>query len=1009
MRIATLFLVPVLILSLNSRIVGQDFQASLSGNNQPLPVVSQASGLINATINGDTLTVEGSFDNILSGVDTSIVGGAHIHAGLAGQNGGVVIPLKPTLSEGLNSGMFEVASNTFILDPEVKAAAAERGLYINIHSNDYGAGEIRGQLLPAADEVYSANLFGSNQVPSVMSNGQGTVMLELTGSEVVVSGSISNLSSAIATEIIGGAHIHMAMAGRNGGVVEPLTLQLSDDSTSAEIRAGDNTFMWADSIIEALQSEALYVNIHTRNWTGGELRGQLTPLADVKFRTYLSGANQSPAVQSFAGGKLVYGLRDGILTVSGTFRGLESDLNEDILGGGHIHLGMAGRNGPVAFPLQLTVNDDKRGALVDPANNRFLVGGDTLMALLGRALYVNIHSLDYSGGEIRGQILPESQYFLQGDLRGSQMVPSVESMGSGSAIIEVLGGNITVTGSFENLSSPLLVSLDNGAHIHFAPAGRMGPHLINLVTTPDDDIASGRFRALDNKFSVSPTRRDSLRGRWGYISVHSEDVMTGELRGQLVHEAAAYYYAPLSGAEEVPAVVSDGSGAAIMEYNGQSAIITGSFTGLGSPVNTNILGGGHVHTAFAGSNGGVAFPLALSLGDGDTSGTMAVPANVFPVTTAFMDTVRNRGTYVNIHSLNEGGGELRGNFRPIAMSYYLANLRGKNSTVPMPSTGVGSMIFERNSNHLVASGSFNNLIGDFDKSIAGGAHVHFGSVGTNGGIGLFLSSVESADLKAAVFLADSNSFDLPDSTRMSLMGGNTYVNVHSTTQPGGEIRGQVLHEINHAPTPTSFTSPESGDTITIGGDLSQPFTVTWNESSDPNGDAIRYLWQLSLTSDFAAPAITVATDSATQFSTTFGLVDTLLATLGIDSGEAVTVYHRVTASDGSLCGVHSIDSVILIKGISTSIQENPYLEDVFVLYPNPAKEQVQLEFVMKQNAMGLLRILDYTGKMVMEQRSSLFAGDNKMLLNIGSLPSGTYVARLIVNQEVAVAKLFTKE
>ena len=100
----------------------QTFSAVLSGNHQPLPVFSRGYGSVSATLNGDTLSVSGDFQDILSGVDTSILGGAHIHMGLAGQNGGVQYALRPTLSEGLNAGMFEVATNTFILSDDTKNA-----------------------------------------------------------------------------------------------------------------------------------------------------------------------------------------------------------------------------------------------------------------------------------------------------------------------------------------------------------------------------------------------------------------------------------------------------------------------------------------------------------------------------------------------------------------------------------------------------------------------------------------------------------------------------------------------------------------------------------------------------------------------------------------------------------------------------------------------------------------------------------------------------------------------
>ncbi|MDH3650906.1 MAG: CHRD domain-containing protein, partial [Saprospiraceae bacterium] len=723
----------------------QDFDAVLSGNHQPLPVLSLASGTINATLNGDTLSVSGEVGNISSGIDTTVSGGVHIHNGLAGRNGGVELVLQPVLSEGLDGAMFEVASNTFILDEEQLTAIQCRGLYVNVHSVDYRNGEVRGQLLPAAEEVYSTNLFGSNVVPSIMSEATGALMLEVNGNELVVSGSINNLSTPLTA-----IHIHNGAAGMNGGVAQGLTATLSDDSLSAEIRGEDNIYQLTNDQIADLRSQKWYVNAHSQRFGSGEIRGQVTPLATAKFRTHLSGSNEAPPITSYAHGKLVYGLTDGNLTVSGSFAGLESDLAVNILGGMHIHLGMTGRNGSVAFPLTVDVGDDSRSGYLDPAKNMFAVSGDTLSALMGRALYINVHSLGNSGGEIRGQILPESQYFLNGTFTGSQMVTPVQSTGSGACVVEILGTQLTFSGTFENLSSPLLISFDNGAHIHFAPVGARGPHLINLVATPDDDIASARFRAADNRFTVSQTLKDSLKARIGYISIHSENVMPGELRGQLMHEACAYFYAPLSGAEQTPAVLTNGEGAAMLEYNGNTAIVVGSFKDLSSPVTAS-----HVHGSIVGRNGPVVIPLDLTVSDSLTSGVWTVADNITDVSGSTMDTVRQRMTYVNVHSTTNGGGELRGNFRPLAQNYYLANLRGKNTTNPAASSGMGALILEQTGNALIVSGSFTNLMGDFTAS-----HIHQAMAGMNGGVKIPLSLLVGDDLRSGVFLADSNQFTM---------------------------------------------------------------------------------------------------------------------------------------------------------------------------------------------------------------------------------------------------------
>ncbi|NND32257.1 MAG: CHRD domain-containing protein [Saprospiraceae bacterium] len=997
--ILTLFCV----FALSALLSGQDFRAILSGNHQSTPVLTMSSGEIEATLTDDTLKVSGSFQDMSSGIDTSIAGGVHIHTGIAGRNGGIASLLNPTLSDGLTGGTFEAATNTIILDEEMKQALNERRLYVNIHSNDYGGGELRGQLLPNAEEFYAANLFGSNASNPVMSEGSGLVVLELTGNTVTLSGSFTNLSSALAVDIAGGIHIHQARAGSNGGVLQALTVELSDDSLSATIPADSNTYTFTDEEIANLKAFGWYINIHSANIRSGELRGQLTPMSTAKFRANLSGANENPPVNTYAHGKAVLTYDAGSLTVGGSFADLESDINVDIAGGAHIHLGMTGRNGGLVFPLTLDIGDDNRSANIDPAANTFAVSGDTLAALMGRALYINVHTLNNGGGEIRGQIAPQSQYFMNARLVASQQGAAVASTANGAVLLEVLGDKVTASGTFNDLSSPLAVNVAGGAHIHFAPAGANGGVVYRLMATPDDDANSGRFRAADNAFDITATRKDSVRGRLAYVNVHSDNYGGGEIRGQFVHDARAYFYTPLSGAGQTPAVNTTARGAAIMEYTGSNAIISGSFSQLSSALATQTRGGAHLHFGMAGSSGPIITDLAVTSLD-SLNGVFRPANNNYSVSEGWMDTVRNRMTYINVHSANYGGGEIRGNFRPLAQTFYLANLRGKNAANPIASTGAGAVLVEQTGNRFVTSGSFSNLSGDFN----GGAHIHLGMAGLTGGVLIPLVPQAGADAKSASFLADSNSTTVPDSVSLMIQAGNTYANIHSTTVGSGEIRGQVLPEVNLAPDQVAFLSPESGDTITIGGDLTMTFSAEWEEATDPNSNKVVYIWQLSTTPDFANPAIAINTGENASFTTTFGAVDTLLGLLGIDSGAVITVYHRVVSSDGSLCSEATVDSVVLIKGTTTSVRENPYFDQVFALYPSPTTGQFQVEIDMKQTANGIMQIIDLDGKVVDYTRTSLLAGRNIIQQDVSRLQPGSYIARLVVNQKVSAAKRFTK-
>jgi hypothetical protein len=66
---------------------------------------------------------------------------AHIHVGVAGQNGPIVVPLVAPDANGVSSGCAQVSRElalAIIQDPE--------NYYVNVHTSDFPAGALRGQL-----------------------------------------------------------------------------------------------------------------------------------------------------------------------------------------------------------------------------------------------------------------------------------------------------------------------------------------------------------------------------------------------------------------------------------------------------------------------------------------------------------------------------------------------------------------------------------------------------------------------------------------------------------------------------------------------------------------------------------------------------------------------------------------------------------------------------------------------------------------------------------------------
>ena len=122
-------------------------------------------------------------------------------------------------------------------------------------------------------KVYTADLSPKNVVPPVQTGASGFVVAVLNGHQLDVLGSFLALSSPVATELRGGAHIHQGGPSDNG----PILYSLSVDGTVAGSVRG--TFQLTDAQVKALEGGDLYVQIHSELHKPGEMRAQLKPAA----------------------------------------------------------------------------------------------------------------------------------------------------------------------------------------------------------------------------------------------------------------------------------------------------------------------------------------------------------------------------------------------------------------------------------------------------------------------------------------------------------------------------------------------------------------------------------------------------------------------------------------------------------------------------------------------------------------------------------------------------------
>jgi hypothetical protein len=349
---------------------------------RPQPVNTAATGTGTLSLEGNTLHFDVHYSG-LSGPATL----AHIHGrAKASQPASVMINLAP-----YNGGSFSTngtLSGSVTLTPEQKAAILAGETYVNVHTGANPGGEIRGQIAPV---VFMADLSGENERPDeVDTAGQGSGIFMLAGNQLTFDMEYHDLSG-IATL----AHIH-GPADEDTATGVLVNLAPFNGGAFGTNGTLNGSVTLTDEQRALLLEGRTYVNIHTPSSPGGEIRGQIIPVA---MQASLSGASERPSsVQTTAKARGTLLLIGTNLMVNATYSGLSGPAVA-----AHIH-GPADTAGATGVMVNFqTINAEgfsTNGAFAGTVS----LTADQLAALADRLTYMNIHTGAHGGGEIRSQV-----------------------------------------------------------------------------------------------------------------------------------------------------------------------------------------------------------------------------------------------------------------------------------------------------------------------------------------------------------------------------------------------------------------------------------------------------------------------------------------------------------------------------------------------------------------------------------------------------------------------------
>ena len=276
-------------------------------------------------------------------------------------------------------------------------------------TQDRAEGIARARLKPV---FLAARLDGRQEVqvpgkpPVGDPKGSATGIVRVQGNRVTFAFSWKGISAPTL------GHIHQGVAGVNGDVKVPLFGTAMPDTVSAA--AGVLTVS-DPATADALRANpaGFYLNLHTKEFPGGAVRGQLAKLnkpTDVLSllqnggveKAFLSGDQEvpvagGPAVGDPTGRAVTFvKAHDTEVNYAFAWIGIQPTL-------GHIHKGVFGVNGPVVVPLfgspipstviavSGTVSGLDAGLVKD-------------IAAHPAQFYANLHTAQFPGGAVRGQL-----------------------------------------------------------------------------------------------------------------------------------------------------------------------------------------------------------------------------------------------------------------------------------------------------------------------------------------------------------------------------------------------------------------------------------------------------------------------------------------------------------------------------------------------------------------------------------------------------------------------------
>jgi hypothetical protein len=281
------------------------------------------------------------------------------------------------------------------------------------------------------------------------------------------------------------SHIHEGATGTNGGVVTNLGGEAAYTRTGNTLTATFRGITHGGDKLKLIQGGA-YFNIHSAQFPGGEVRGQLIPrpkrfyaVMDVPQEQAAFPAVNLAGLNDSGGAVMLYDPMTNMMRLRLSVFNFNNTLNNS-----HYHAEIPGRSGPVVVNLgnnanaggYTTANGFISGSFDIPMVSAAGAPIDPIALLLG-TLYLNFHSTTFANGEVRGQVYPSEEVpgtrFANVSVRGfvgtgdQVLIQGINVTGPEPirALITAKGPSLTALGVAGAVANPRLQLFDSGRRL----------------------------------------------------------------------------------------------------------------------------------------------------------------------------------------------------------------------------------------------------------------------------------------------------------------------------------------------------------------------------------------------------------------------------------------------------------------------------------------------------------------------------------------------------------------